>query len=90
MRLAGLVAIYQRPNTSKPAPAHTIYPYLLFLPLTCAVVATPSSRQCADEMPQRHIRAIEIPPSNACQDFSALQRMAVRPIRVTKRGEGGP
>jgi len=29
MRLAGLVAIYQRPNTSKPTPAHTIYPYLL-------------------------------------------------------------
>src|SRR5438477_5858245 len=29
IRLAGLVAIYQRPNTSKPAPAHKIYPYLL-------------------------------------------------------------
>jgi putative transposase len=29
MRLAGLVAIYQRPNTSKPAPAHKLYPYLL-------------------------------------------------------------
>jgi putative transposase len=29
MRLAGLVAIYQRPNTSKPALAHKIYPYLL-------------------------------------------------------------
>jgi putative transposase len=29
MRLAGLVAIYQRPNTSKPAPAHKIYLYLL-------------------------------------------------------------
>ena len=29
MRLAGLVAIYQRPNTSTPAPAHKIYPYLL-------------------------------------------------------------
>ena len=28
MRLAGLVAIYQRPNTSKPAPALKIYPYL--------------------------------------------------------------
>jgi putative transposase len=25
----GLVAIYQRPNTSKPAVAHKIYPYLL-------------------------------------------------------------
>src|SRR5271155_2047374 len=29
MRLAGVGAIYQRPNTSKPAPAHKIYPYLL-------------------------------------------------------------
>ena len=29
MQLAGQVAIYQRPNTSKPAPAHKIYPYLL-------------------------------------------------------------
>jgi putative transposase len=28
-RLLGLVAIYQRPNTSKPAAAHKIYPYLL-------------------------------------------------------------
>src|SRR5438132_2145556 len=29
MRLVGLVVIYQRPNTSKPAAAHKIYPYLL-------------------------------------------------------------
>src|SRR6266566_5800859 len=29
MRLMGLVAVYQRPNTSKPAVAHKIYPYLL-------------------------------------------------------------
>src|SRR3984893_4786515 len=29
MRLAGLVAIYQRPNTSTPAVGHKIYPYLL-------------------------------------------------------------
>src|ERR1700730_15210628 len=28
-RLLGLAAIYQRPNTSKPAAAHKIYPYLL-------------------------------------------------------------
>src|ERR1700692_1108527 len=27
MRLAGLVAIYQRPNTSKPAGGHNIHPY---------------------------------------------------------------
>jgi putative transposase len=29
MRLLGLAAIYQRPNTSKPAVAHKVYPYLL-------------------------------------------------------------
>jgi putative transposase len=29
MRLMGLVAIYQRPNTSKAAIAHKVYPYLL-------------------------------------------------------------
>jgi transposase InsO family protein len=29
MRLMGLVAIYQRPNTSRPAVAHKVYPYLL-------------------------------------------------------------
>jgi len=29
MRLMGLVAIYQRPNTSKPVPENKVYPYLL-------------------------------------------------------------
>ena len=29
MRLMGLEAIYRRTNTSKPAPGHRIYPYLL-------------------------------------------------------------
>ncbi len=29
MRLMGLAAIYQRPNTSRPAPEHKVYPYLL-------------------------------------------------------------
>jgi transposase InsO family protein len=29
MRLLGLAAIYQRPNTCKPAVAHKVYPYLL-------------------------------------------------------------
>ena len=29
MRLMGLEAIYRRPNTSKPAPEHKVYPYLL-------------------------------------------------------------
>ena len=29
MRLMGIEAIYRKPNTSKPAPGHKIYPYLL-------------------------------------------------------------
>ena len=29
MRVMGLKAIYRRPRTSKPAPGHKIYPYLL-------------------------------------------------------------
>ena len=29
MRVMGLQAIYRRPNTSKPAPDHQVYPYLL-------------------------------------------------------------
>ena len=29
MRVMGIEAIYQRPNTSRPAPEHRVYPYLL-------------------------------------------------------------
>ena len=29
MRRMGIAALYRRPNTSKPAPGHKIYPYLL-------------------------------------------------------------
>jgi putative transposase len=29
MKRMGIEAIYRRPNTSKPAPGHTIFPYLL-------------------------------------------------------------
>lgn len=29
MKRMGMAAIYRRPNTSKPAPGHKIYPYLL-------------------------------------------------------------
>jgi len=29
MKRMGVEAIYRRPNTSKPAPGHKIYPYLL-------------------------------------------------------------
>ena len=29
MKRIGIAAIYRRPNTSKPAPGHKIYPYLL-------------------------------------------------------------
>jgi transposase InsO family protein len=29
MRRMGIEALYRKPNTSKPAPGHRIYPYLL-------------------------------------------------------------
>jgi putative transposase len=29
MKRIGLEALYRRPNTSKPAPGHKVYPYLL-------------------------------------------------------------
>jgi hypothetical protein len=38
-RLMGLAAIYQRPNTSKPAAAHKVYPYLLGGIVLCTRVA---------------------------------------------------
>ena len=35
MKRMGIEAIYRQPNTSKPAPGHTIFPYLLRkLPVT--------------------------------------------------------
>src|SRR5664279_922974 len=35
MRRMGITALYRKPNTSKKAPGHTIYPYLLrMLPIT--------------------------------------------------------
>ena len=44
MRLLGLAAIYQRPRTSRPAPDHKTYPYLLRdLPIT-----RPNQVWCAD------------------------------------------
>jgi putative transposase len=52
-RLMGLVAIYQRPNTSKAAPEHTKYPYLLRnLPVTRPnqVWAMDISAPCGEEV----------------------------------------
>ena len=44
MRLMGLSAIYQKPNTSKPHPQHTVYPYLL----RGITVDRPNQVWCAD------------------------------------------
>src|SRR5205823_1490295 len=49
MRLLGLAAIYQRPNTSKPAAAHKIYPYCCAGwrssgSIRCGVPTSPTSR----------------------------------------------
>jgi putative transposase len=44
MRLMGLEAIYQKPNTSKGHPAHKVYPYLL----RDLVIERPNQVWCAD------------------------------------------
>ena len=44
MRLMGLSAIYQKPNTSKPHPQHKIYPYLL----RGMTIDRPNQVWCAD------------------------------------------
>ena len=44
MRLMGLMPIYQRPNTSKPAKGHKIYPYLL----RGLLVNRPGQVRCTD------------------------------------------
>jgi putative transposase len=44
MRLMGIEAIYQKPNTSQPHPAHKIYPYLL----RNLVIDRPNQVWCAD------------------------------------------
>ncbi len=52
MRLMGLCAIYQAPNTSKPHPEHRIYPYLL----RRMVIDRPNQVWCSDitYIPMRH------------------------------------
>jgi putative transposase len=44
MRLMGLEAIYQKPNTSRPHPDHTVYPYLL----RGLIIDRPNQVWCAD------------------------------------------
>jgi putative transposase len=44
MRLMGLEAIYQKPNTSRPHPEHKVYPYLL----RGLVIDRPNQVWCAD------------------------------------------
>lgn len=44
MRILGLEAIYRKPNTSKPNPAHRVYPYLL----KGKEISAPNQVWCAD------------------------------------------
>jgi len=44
MRLMGLSAIYQKPNTSRPHPRHKVYPYLL----RGMIIDRPNQVWCAD------------------------------------------
>jgi putative transposase len=52
MRGMGLVAIYQRPNTSKAASAHKVYPYLL----GGLAIERVNQVWCSDVTPARHGR----------------------------------
>src|SRR6202051_3952252 len=45
MRLMGIEAIYQKPNTSRKHPSHKIYPYLL---------KNPDDRPCQSSLVRRH------------------------------------
>ena len=50
MKRIGIAAIYRRPNTSKPAPGHKIYPYLL----RCVTVERPNQVWSTDiSVPQQ-------------------------------------
>ena len=50
MKRMGIAAIYRRPNTSKPAPRHKIYPYLL----SSVAVERPNQVWAADiSVPQK-------------------------------------
>jgi putative transposase len=44
MRRMGIEALYRRPNTSKPAPGHKVYPYLL----RGLVIDRPNQVWCTD------------------------------------------
>jgi putative transposase len=51
MKRMGIQAVYRKPNTSKPAPGHKIYPYLLRdLPVTHQVWAMDISAPCGEEV----------------------------------------
>jgi putative transposase len=51
MKRMGIQAVYRKPNTSKPAPGHKIYPYLLRdLPVTHQVWAMDISAPCGKEV----------------------------------------
>ena len=83
MRLLGLVAIYQRPNTSKPAEAHKIYPYLLG-----GIAIERSIRSGARTLPMR------LPRFNgrfvSLQSTSWSWRPACRLRRLSVSGIPGP
>jgi putative transposase len=54
MRKMGIETVYRRPNTSKPAPGHKIYPYLL-RGLTIDRPALPESTLHSDRLLLSHL-----------------------------------
>ena len=101
MKQMGIEAIYRRPNTSKPAPGHRIYPYLLRkLPVTRPnrVLRTASGRWTSPISPWRGVfsiwqRSWTGPPAKCwpsgyrsrCNRSSALRRCEKRWLTMASR-----
>jgi putative transposase len=55
MKRMGIAALYRRPNTSKPAPGHKVYPYLLH----CVAVNRPNQVWAMTQRSERKARLLE-------------------------------
>ncbi|CDZ55755.1 Probable transposase, C-terminal HalF [Neorhizobium galegae bv. orientalis] len=69
MKKMGIEAIYRRPNTSKPAPGHKIYPYLL--------------RKLAVTRPNQVCWGGRLPTASRCARMSSLKAQSRETVRGT-------
>ena len=88
MRVIGLRAIYRRPRTSRPAPEHRVYPYLLEKIRADKVRSTPDNNVRRSELltrlftPDGRAReGLENQTSLSSADVAALFQMTERSIR---------